>query len=261
MAIFVNSWPAGIALALLVLPFFALHGGTGAVGMATVGVAIIGFLLLALLYVPPATAASSAGPGVWPAGDALKAVITAGCIWGLYNAALSMVFGYGTALLTERGWSLTTAGSATSLVLWLVALSVPLGGLLADRTGRPKAVMLAGFALFAIALLIAARAEAVILSFMIVGLVSGLSAGPIMSLPARVLAPNARAAGMGIYFTLFYVMVVAGPIIAGHLSAFAGSSRAAFDFGVIMLLACAALVWLYDHFTARHITAQTPAPA
>ena len=55
MAIFVNSWPAGIALALLVLPFFALHGGTGAVGMATVGVAIIGFLLLALLYVPPAT--------------------------------------------------------------------------------------------------------------------------------------------------------------------------------------------------------------
>lgn len=254
MAIFVNSWPVGIALALLALPFITLQGGTSVVGMATVAGAAVGFLLLALLYAPPIGAGASAGRGVWPVGDALKAVITAGCIWGFYNAAVGMVFGYGTALLTERGWSLTAAGSATSLVLWLAALSVPLGGLLADRSGRPHVVMLAGFALFAAALFVSARTDAVILSFIVLGLVSGLSAGPIMSLPSRVLVPNARAAGMGIYFTLFYVMVVAGPVIAGWLAAFSGSSRAAFDLGVVMLLACTALLWLYDRFAARFAT-------
>jgi len=212
MAIFVNSWPAGIAVALVVLPVVVGWGGVAAVGMATVVVAALGLVLLALLYAPPVGQVSAAGSGVWPAGAALQAVIVAGCIWGFYNAALSMVFGYGTALLTERGWSLTAAGSATSLVLWMVAISVPLGGILADRTGRPREIMLAGFALFGVVLVIAARSEAVIFWFVVLGLVGGLSAGPIMALPTRVLAPPARAVGMGLYFLMFYVMVVAGPI-------------------------------------------------
>lgn len=118
MAIFVNSWPAGIAAALVALPIVAGSGGVAAVGMATAIVAALGFLLLGLLYAPPVGQSSAAARGVWPRSLALQAVIVAGCIWGLYDAALSMVFGYGTALLTKRGWSLTAAGSATSLVLW-----------------------------------------------------------------------------------------------------------------------------------------------
>ena len=50
--------------------------------------------------------------------------------------------------------------------------------------------MLGGFALFAAMLVIAARTEFVILSFAALGLVSGISAGPIMSLPARTLGPR-----------------------------------------------------------------------
>src|SRR6185503_6900485 len=148
-----------------------------------------GFLATSLLYrAPPDRAAAAASAAAWPAGAALYAVIAAGCIWGFYNAALGMVFGFGTAMLTERGWTLTAAGSSISLVLWLVGLSVPLGGIVADRTGRHTAVMLGGFALFAATLVIAARTEFVLLSFVALGLVSGISAGPIMSLPARVLS-------------------------------------------------------------------------
>jgi hypothetical protein len=55
---------------------------------------------------------------------------------------------------------------------------------MADRTGRHVAVMLGGFALFAAMLVIATRTEFVILSFAALGLVSGISAGPIMSRPA-----------------------------------------------------------------------------
>ena len=254
MAIFVNSWPAGIAVALVVLPIVVGWGGVAAVGMATVVVAALGWALLAFLYAPPIGQAGAAGSGVWPTGAALQAVIVAGCIWGLYNAALSMVFGYGTALLTERGWSLAAAGSATSLVLWTAVISVPIGGLLADRTGRPREIMLAGFALFGLVLVIAARSEAVIFWFVIMGLVGGVSAGPIMALPSRVLDPSERAVGMGLYFTMFYVMVVIGPIVAGRLAEQVGTSRITFDFGAGMLVACFGLYWLYEQLRARHAT-------
>ncbi len=255
MAIFVNSWPAGIAVALIVLPIVAGFGGVAAVGVATVVVAVLGLALLGVLYAPPVGQFGTAARGAWPTGAALQAVVVAGCIWGLYNAALSMVFGYGTALLTERGWSLTAAGSVTSLVLWMVAISVPLGGILADRTGRPTEIMLAGFALFGVVLVIAARSEDVVFWFVVLGLVGGLSAGPVMALPTRVLDARARAVGMGLYFLMFYVMVVAGPIVAGRLAEQAGTSRITFDFGVAMLVVCFALYWLYGRLQARHARA------
>jgi hypothetical protein len=59
-----------------------------------------------------------------------------------------------------------------------------------------------------------------------------------MSLPARVLVPAIRAAGMGVFYTIFYAIVVAGPIAVGKIASMAGTSRAAFDSGVVMLLAC-----------------------
>jgi MFS family permease len=162
-----------------------------------------------------------------------------------------MVFGFGTILLVERGWSLAAAGYATSLVLWIVSLSVPFGGVLADRTGRHVEIMLIGFALFAIALLIATRTDAVIPVFAALGIVGGVSAGPIMSLPARVLTPSIRAVGMGIHFTLFYAFVVAAPIIAGLLSTRIGTAATAFDFGAIMLGLCFPAYWVFDRLATR----------
>jgi MFS family permease len=187
----------------------------------------------------------------WPARSTLLAMVAAGAIWGLFNAALGMVFGFGTSLLVERGWSFSAAGYATSLVLWIVTLSVPLGGFLADRTGMHVEIMLIGFALFAIALVAATRTNAVVMAFVALGIVGGLSAGPIMSLPARVLTPPLRAVGMGIYFTLFYVVAVGAPIIAGVVSTWVGTAATAFDFGAIMLALCLPVYWLFDRLALR----------
>lgn len=112
--------------------------------------------------------------------------------------------------------------------------------------------MLASFILSALILYISARSEHVVYWFVLLGLAASLPAGTIMSLPSRVLAADARAAGMGLYFTMFYVFIVGAPILAGILAVSAGTSRAAFDLGVAMLLACIALVWLYERLATRH---------
>ena len=259
MAIFVNSWPAGIALCLFLLPAMAAAKGVTSALLLTAAFCGLGFVLLAALYRPPAQTGSGttaapatpASPASWPNSPAIRAVIAAGCIWGLFNAAVGMVFGFGTTMLVERGWGLATAGSATSLVLWFVSASVPIGGFLADRTGKPIAIMLIGFALFALALLTANRTDAVIPAFIALGLAGGLSAGPIMSLPARILIPQLRAVGMGIYFTLFYLFVVLGPIIAGILAGQAGTAAVAFDFGAFMLALCFPVYWVFNRLAVR----------
>jgi hypothetical protein len=238
MGFFVISWPIGIALALLALPPLASTAGSTGAYLATSLFAVVGLMLLSAVYrAPPARTASEPGAS-WPAGATFRAILIAGCIWGLYNTALGMVFGFGTAMLAERGWSLTAAGSIISLVFWLVSFSAPVGGILADRGSRHAAVMLCGFALSAATLAIAARTEHIVLSFVALGIVSGILAGPTMSLPARVLVPAIRAAGMGVFYTIFYAIVVAGPIAVGKIASMAGTSRAAFDSGVVMLLAC-----------------------
>jgi MFS family permease len=162
-----------------------------------------------------------------------------------------MVFSVGPAMLAERGWSLAAAGSATSLVLWIISVASPIGGFVSDRTGKPIALMLSGFVLFAVMLVAAARVDAVIAVFVILGLIGGMAVGPVMSLPARVLEPSVRAVGMGIFFTLFYAFVVAAPIAAGMLATRLGSASAAFDFGAAMLLLCLPAYWLFDRLASR----------
>src|SRR5260370_31539200 len=60
VAIFVNSWPAGIALSLLTLPLIGTAYGVGAVYLAVA--ALIGFclVLLAVTYQPPANSVTPA---------------------------------------------------------------------------------------------------------------------------------------------------------------------------------------------------------
>lgn len=249
MGIFINSWPVGIAAALLMLPLVAVAGGL-TVALAAVAVSTACGLLLFVVGSRgnPAEAASTAASAAASErllGVRLAATIIAGVIWGLYNGALAMVFGYGPAMLVERGWSLAAASSTTSVTLWLVAISVPLGGFLADRLGHRDRVLLVGLVVFGLLLLVAPGANNVYLVFILLGLCAGLPAGPIMALPSTVLGPGTRAAGMGVFFTLFYVGVVFAPVIAGHLADRAGTASAAFHFGSALLAACFVTVFVF----------------
>lgn len=247
MGIFVNSWPVGIALALVVLPPIAEAWSLTVALLFVAGLAAAGLIALALLYrAPPASGAPAAAKQQKLAGLTLAAVVTAGAIWGLYNAAIGMIFSFGPALLAERGWSVSEASSATSVALWLVAVSVPLGGVIADRTGRRNLVLVTGLVLFAAMLIAGARTDAVLVTFVLLGVVGGLSAGPIMSLPAAVLRPETRAVGMGIFFTLFYLATVLGPLAGGWLASLTGSANVTFDLGAAMLGICVLALVLFE---------------
>ncbi len=126
-----------------------------------------------------------------------------------------------------------------------------LGGFLADRTKRPQSILVAGAILVAILMLALPRSGAVVLIVIALGLISGLPAGPIMSLPARVLAPATRAIGMGVFYTVYYAAMMLGPVIGGAYAKWSGSAAAAFDFGAAMVLACPLMLWGFNRIPTR----------
>jgi MFS family permease len=244
MAIFVNSWPAGLAISLLLLPPLGAAHGVSAVYLAVMALIACGIMALGGWYRPPA-ASSAVTAGIGLDRHTALAVVAAGIIWSLYNVGVAMIFSFGPSMLVERGWSITLAGSTTSIVLWLVALSVPLGGFLADKTRRPELVLVVGCIVFAMMMIATPRSEAVVPTMTVLGLVCGLAAGPILSLPARVLEPETRAIGMGVFYTVYYIGMMLGPALGGQCAKWAGTAGAAFDFGAAVLLACPVLLWVF----------------
>ena len=234
MGIFVNSWPAGIALALLVLPWIAVGAGLGTALAVSLILCVGGLLLILFFYRDPPVVGSGAPKGTWPRGEALSGILISGTVWGFYNGALAMVFAFGPAVLLEHGASLAQASGTSSLVLWLAVLSVPAGGVIGDRIGRPDTVLLVGLAGFAATFALALIAPS-LLVFVLMGLFCGLPAGPIMALPARVLRPETRAIGMGLFFMLYYFWMAALPALSGALAETSGTVGLVFVFGMILL--------------------------
>jgi MFS family permease len=251
MAIFVNSWPVGIAFALLTLPVIGSGYGVAAVHLAVAATAALGLFLIAALYKAPANVAvAPAAAAMGLDRNAAFAVMTAGLIWGLFNVGFATIFSFGPSMLVERGWSVTASGSTVSIVLWVAAISVPLGGVIADRSGRPELILVVGCILFASLMIALPRSDAVIPIVAALGLISGQPAGSIMSLPARVLRPQTRAIGMGLFFTMFYGCMMLGPVVGGACAKWTGSASAAFDFGAVVILMCPMLLWGFGRIAA-----------
>ncbi|RWO38544.1 MAG: MFS transporter [Mesorhizobium sp.] len=249
MAIYINSWPAGIAIALVLLPAMATTFGMTAVGAAVSVLVLASIGLMTFIYRTPE--ASPAG-GVERSGVSAGttfALIAAGLIWCLYNVGFAMVFSFGPSMLVERGWSGPAAGSTTSVVLWLATLSVPLGGFLTDRTKRGGTVLALGCVGFALLMLVLSRSGPVLPLIITMGVVCGLPAGAIMSLPARLLDQRTRSIGMGVFYTVYYAGMLAGPAIGGKLAVWAGTATGALDFGAAALLLCPLLLWTFHRIS------------
>jgi MFS family permease len=250
MAIFVNSWPGGIALSLLTLPLIGTAYGVDAVYFVVVALIAVALVLFVTAYRPPPNVMTAAAASARLDRNTAIAVIAAGLIWGLFNVGFAMIFSFGPSMLVERGWSISAAGSTISIGLWLALVAVPLGGFLADRSGRPAVLLVAGCIVSALLMVALPRSDAVVPIVIALGLICGQPAGPILSLPARVLKPETRAIGMGIFYTLYYGTMMLGPVVAGACAKWTGSAAAAFDFGAAALLACPLLLLGFNRFPA-----------
>jgi len=247
MGILVVSWPVGIGLALVVLgPLSVATSWTFALQIST-GVCVAAFLLVALLYGEPVTSSTKAVKPQ-PASRLTRQELTfaslSGAVWTFYNVAYIIVVSFAPLLLADRGLAAANAALISSAATWPLVISIPLGGVLADRTGRGEAIMHACFLAMAVCMPFMLMAPSPLLMLAIIGLVVGPAAGIIMALPARVLRPEARSLGMGVYYTWYYIGMAVLPGIAGWCRDLSGVAAAPLIFAsllVIIAIACAVL--------------------
>ena len=251
MAIFVNSFPIGVGLAMLTLgAFSAVAGWQAALGAVAV-ITLIAMVAVWALCEPHPNDAQMAGARPMTAaaleGKELLLVCVAGAIWGIFNGCFAVLFGFAPSLLSSNGGSSpATVGVVVGVATWCVAASVQAGGLLGQRWVKPSTLMTTGtvgwsLCLLALAFWDSAGAAAVVLA----GIVMGLPVGTIMAMPAAVLRPESRAVGMGYFYVWLYVGHGALPPIAGWLRDATGRPNAPIVFATGMVLAMLALYRLF----------------
>ncbi len=148
-----------------------------------------------------------------------------------------MLFGFGTLTLIARGMTNSAASSATSFYIIAATLAIPLGGWIADRTGWRDVVIFASLAgsaiFFPVALILPAAYLTIAFGFG--GLVAGLAAGPIVSLPGTILPQEARAFGTGLFYSVYYVIMMLAPPLAGAIADRLDNVGATFALGSAMM--------------------------
>ncbi len=233
---------------LVSLAFFCMAGGAALAALAQ------GFGLLALgriacgvgfvfstIYLTKMTAdwfsgrelATAMGILVmsWPVfvAAALYSACAAAALWLLYRppAALPEALAQQVGLQRHEWWpralvaggvGAAQAAAVISLASWAMIVSGAVGGRVADRSGHgtPMFFLCCLVGLASLLLLQQHIAWAVPLSVLF-GLAGGAPAGVIMALTGEAMAPRRRAFGMGVFFSIYFLLLSAAPPVAGLL--------------------------------------------
>lgn len=227
MALLLAVWPGGIALALAALGGLAA-AASWRVSVAATGVwPVIAFVLIVALYQDTPSPGSGSFGAIRrrmprPSWRVAGLASAAGWAWTLYNCGLIALVSFGPTILAGRGISLAQAGVVSSFVTWGVMAGTPVGGVVADATRRPGALVafacLSGGAVIGLAILGSSAFH-----FLLIGFLIGLPTGPIMAMLGEVLPESERGMGYGILLTWYYLGLGAVPAVAGWMTQAVGT--------------------------------------
>lgn len=262
MGVFLAANPFGIGITLVTLPILAVVAESWRV--AALAAAVACAFALAITPFVLSTERDSAAPGTerHPVGTEPRsgllrpgewgAVLASGIAWAALNVGYVTLIGFSPALLAGRGASPEAAGALASLAGWACIPLAPLGGALAERTGRPllaTAACLGATAMAALALAVGLGPQSGAL--VAAGLMVSIAATVIMTMPARALAAESRSFGMGVYWTIFYVGMAGLPPAAGRVADTAGGAAAALWMAAAFFTAAILAVVTYASLTMR----------
>jgi len=238
MSIFVMSWPLGIAMGQVGhswiaeltewrVPFM--------IASAYCGLAAIG---IAVLYRSPQTAQTNGKkPETTLSVSEWQLIILAGLAWAIYNTGYVVFLSFAPAQLTQAGVSNLTAASIISVASWLMIFSGAICGWIMDQSGRRNLVLITCMISAVIALLILSYTPYSLAASILFGMVGVAPAGVIMAMGASAVRPERRAFAMGLFFTIYFAMLLGGPPVAGTILDMTGEPSASLLFaGVLFIL-------------------------
>ncbi|TMQ15835.1 MAG: MFS transporter [Candidatus Rokuibacteriota bacterium] len=235
MAVMLTSWPVGLGLGQVTLGALAARTSWRTALVATALIAGLGLILMLLYRDPPVATPAAPAPGFPLSAADARLAGAGGFVWGCFNASIVVIIVFGPTLLIARGATLADANGVVSLATWLTMVSVPLGGLLSDRRGRSNSFIVAGSLLAAGTMLLIPVISSALLAFSLLGLAIGVAPGAIMALLPRTLPPERVTTAFGVFYTVFYVMMVLTQPAAGFVRDRVGDPAAPIVFAAVVM--------------------------
>ena len=244
MAVMLTSWPVGLGIAAATLGAVGAAWGWRAAVHLTAVAAGTGMLLMLFLYRDPPPRAASDAPARRPrlTRHQLALAITGGVAWGCFNASLVAMIAFGPGVLIARGASIGEAGATVSAAIWVTLLSVPAGGILADRMKRPTLTIVVGSVAAGIVMMLVPASTWPLATLLLAGVLAGAPPGALMSLLPKALPAEVLTVGFGVYYAVFYVVMAITQPMAGALRDITGGPVAPVLFtGALMIMTAVGL--------------------
>lgn len=218
MSILVMSWPFGIAMGQVGHAWLAENYGWRLPFQVASAYCLVAALAVHQLYRAPHDL-PAAGPGAAPrlTGQEWRLVLCAAGAWGVFNAAYVTYLSFGPKVLEDLGQSAIAAAGIISVGSWLMIVSGALCGQIVDRLGRRDIVLAVCMTGAVLALWLLSVPGAGLGASLLFGLVGMAPAGVIIALAGLALRPEVRAFGMGVFFTIYYAIMMAAPPAAGAI--------------------------------------------
>ncbi len=247
MGILIISWPGGIALSQAIHPLVSLElGWRGAISTASIfcfgsAIAIYAF------YKSPATHEFQSTSIKQESNLSLEEwlrTILAALSWAFYNAGYLVFLSFAFLALTEISVSTLTAATVLSFCSFLIMISIPLGGFLADKFSLHKVIVFVSSLIAIVSLLLLPLGNFWTTLCILFGAFGMSAGGIIIALAGKAMSANRRAFGMGIFQTIYFFFAAGSPVIAGWLYDYVGSSNLTLAFAASLFF----LAWLSYFF-------------
>ncbi|TAK56413.1 MAG: MFS transporter [Gammaproteobacteria bacterium] len=168
-----------------------------------------------------------------------------GLYLGAFNFAMGPIMSLLPVLLRERG--ISHEGELVAIVMWAGVIGTLVTGVLSDRLGRKKAILVGAALLAALCIpsFAAVTGNALVVALVMTGVAQGMALPIVMTLPVDVpgVGPPLAGSAIGLTFTLGNLIGITGPVIAGKVIDVTGAPRVAFLL-IAGLLVAAAMVML-----------------
>ena len=247
MALFLNGWPVGIAIALVAQPALGAGLAWHWIFLTSAVLAAVALLTMAATFRhPPGYHETAAAKGSQRLEfRAAVLVVISGLAWSTINSGHIIVVSFAPTFLAARGLGPVEAGAVVSLNMWAVIVGVILGGWITGRYRGPVT-------LACVTLLIGAATAALFaldtnytLWLTLSGFVVLMGAGVQAALPLEALGAGNRALGLGLFYALWFLGFALLPSAGGWTRDLTGDPGAPILFGAALIAATVPLLVLF----------------
>jgi MFS family permease len=255
MSILVMSWPFGIAMGQVGHVWLAQAYGWQAPFQVASVYCLVAALGVFLFYRPPHDLPpTKSGSSATLTRQEWRLTICAAAAWGVFNAAYVTYLSFGPKILEGLGETAIAAAGIISIGSWIMILSGAACGQIVDRFGGRSVVLSVcmGGAIFSLLLLSVPRAG--FGASLLFGLIGMAPAGVIMAMAGQAMRPQVRAFGMGIFFTVYYAIMLITPPVAGAISDATGNAQGPIWLAILLFASVVPFALAFQYFKTVLVT-------